>query len=121
MTSKQPNTVLASVLVTAIAGMVGLSFAAVPLYRLFCAATGYGGTPRIGLATAPGGNGQPIRVRFNADTDPGLPWKFAPDQVEVKVSLGDEKVAFYRASNLSNHPVTGMALYNVTPEKVGKY
>jgi cytochrome c oxidase assembly protein subunit 11 len=121
MTSKQRNTVLASVLVTAIAGMVGLSFAAVPLYRLFCAATGYGGTPSIGLAAAPGSSGGTIRVRFNANTNPGLPWEFAPDQAEVSLKLGDEQVAFYHATNKSSRPVTGMALYNVTPERVGRY
>jgi cytochrome c oxidase assembly protein subunit 11 len=121
MTSKQRNTVLASVLVTAIAGMVGLSFAAVPLYRLFCAATGYGGTPSIGLAAAPGSSGGTIRIRFNANTNPGLPWEFAPDQAEVSLKLGDEQVAFYHAINKSSRPVTGMALYNVTPERVGRY
>jgi cytochrome c oxidase assembly protein subunit 11 len=60
-------------------------------------------------------------VRFNADTNPGLPWIFAPDQREVSLNLGEEQVAFYHAINQSNRPVTGMALYNVTPEKVGKY
>jgi cytochrome c oxidase assembly protein subunit 11 len=121
MTPNRRNLIVGWTVCAMICLMVGMSFAAVPLYRLFCAATGYGGTPRIGLAAAPGGNGQTIRVRFNADVDPGLPWKFAPDQVEAKLRLGDEQVAFYRASNLSSHPVSGMALYNVTPEKVGKY
>lgn len=104
-----------------IAGMVGLSFAAIPLYRLFCAATGYGGTPDIGQAVAPGSSGQSIRVRFNADTNPGLPWTFAPDQLEITLNLGDEQVAFYHAVNLSGRAVSGMALYNVTPEKIGRY
>jgi cytochrome c oxidase assembly protein subunit 11 len=121
MTSARRNTVLATVVVAVIIGMVGMSFAAIPLYRMFCAATGYGGTPSIGLAAAPGSNGQTIRVRFNADTNPGLPWAFAPDQTEVSLNLGDEQVAFYHATNKSSRPVTGMALYNVTPEKVGKY
>ena len=115
------NVIAAWALVTVIVGMVGLSFAAIPLYRLFCAATGYGGTPNIGLAAAPGSSGQIIRVRFNADTNPGLPWTFGPDQLEVSLKLGDEQVAFYHATNQSGQPVTGMALYNVTPEKVGKY
>jgi cytochrome c oxidase assembly protein subunit 11 len=121
MMGSRRNTLLASVVVAAMVGMVGMSFAAIPLYRLFCAATGYGGTPSIGLAAAPGSNGQTIRVRFNADTNPGLPWTFAPDQLEVSLNLGDEQVAFYHATNQSSRPVTGMALYNVTPEKVGKY
>ena len=101
--------------------MVGASFAAVPLYRLFCQVTGYGGTPSIGPAEAPGGSDGVIRVRFNADTNPALPWTFAPDQNQVTLKLGEEKVAFYHATNRSDQPVTGMALYNVTPEKVGKY
>jgi cytochrome c oxidase assembly protein subunit 11 len=121
MTGPTRNTVLAGVVVAVIVGMVGMSFAAIPLYRLFCAATGYGGTPSIGLAAAPGSSGQTIRVRFNADTNPGLPWIFGPDQTEVSLNLGDEQVAFYHATNRSSRPVTGMALYNVTPEKAGKY
>ena len=121
MTAGRRNAILGSVMVTVIVGMVGMSFAAIPLYRMFCAATGYGGTPNIGPLAAPGSSGQPIRVRFNADTNPGLPWSFAPDQREVALNLGDEQVAFYHAANLSDRAVTGMALYNVTPEKVGKY
>jgi cytochrome c oxidase assembly protein subunit 11 len=115
------NTILAGAVIAAIFGMVGMSFAAIPLYRLFCAATGYGGTPSLGLAAAPGSTGEIIRVRFNADINPALPWRFGPDQLEITLKLGDEQVAFYHAANLSNLPVTGMALYNVTPEKIGKY
>jgi cytochrome c oxidase assembly protein subunit 11 len=121
MTGGRRNAIVASGVAAVIVGMVGMSFAAIPLYRLFCAATGYGGTPSIGLAAAPGSSGQSIRVRFNADTNPGLPWSFAPDQREVSLNLGDEQVAFYHATNQSPRSVTGMALYNVTPEKVGKY
>jgi cytochrome c oxidase assembly protein subunit 11 len=105
----------------AVVGMACASFAAIPVYRLFCAATGYGGTPSVGLALAPGSSAQSIRVRFNADINSGLPWTFVPDQHEVSLNLGDEQVAFYRAANLSSRRMTGMALYNVTPEKVGKY
>jgi cytochrome c oxidase assembly protein subunit 11 len=115
------NGVIGWVLAGVIAGMVGVSFAAVPLYRLFCAATGYGGTPNIGLAAAPGGTGESVRVRFNADTNPGLPWHFGPDRLEVGVKLGEEQVAFYHAANETDQAVTGMALYNVTPDKAGKY
>ena len=121
MAGARRNTFLAGVLFAVMLGMVGMSFAAIPLYRLFCAATGYGGTPNIGAAAAPGSNGETIRVRFNADINPDLPWTFAPDQVEVSLKLGDEQVAFYHAANKSSRPVTGMALYNVTPEKAGKF
>jgi cytochrome c oxidase assembly protein subunit 11 len=121
MTPDRRN-VLAGLSVAMVIGlMVGASFAAVPLYRLFCSATGYGGTPKIGLAAAPGATNETIRIRFNADTNPALPWRFAPDQNEVTLKLGDAQVAFYHATNEADQAVTGMALYNVTPEKVGKY
>jgi len=88
MTPQRRSTVIAASVAAVMAGMLGLSFAAVPLYRLFCAVTGYGGTPAIGLAAAPGASGGMIRVRFNADTNPALPWKFAPDQPDVTLKLG---------------------------------
>ncbi len=108
-------------LAAVVVGMVGLSFAAIPLYKLFCSVTGYGGTPKIGLAAAPGATARMVTVRFNADTNPNLPWKFAPEQSAVKLPLGDEQIAFYTARNLASTPVTGIAVYNVTPDKVGKY
>ena len=101
-------------------GMGGLAFASVPLYRMFCAATGFGGTPQIG-GVSPGAVNKTIVVRFNADTNPGLPWKFGPAVKEVSVELGEEKLAIYAAHNLSQSIVTGVALYNVTPEKAAKY
>ena len=103
-----------------ITGMGGLAFASVPLYRMFCAATGFGGTPQIG-GVSPGAVSKTIVVRFNADTNPGLPWKFGPAVKEVSVELGEEKLAVYAAHNLSQSIVTGVALYNVTPEKAAKY
>jgi cytochrome c oxidase assembly protein subunit 11 len=102
-------------------GMLGLAFAAVPLYRLFCAATGYGGTPQVGPAMSGTVSARRIMVRFNADTASDLPWHFAPEQRAVRVRLGEPQVAFYSARNEAGHPVTGTALYNVTPEKAGKY
>src|SRR3954454_24596295 len=99
MSPGRRNIVLAGTAASVMLGMLGLSFAAVPLYRLFCAVTGYGGTPSIGLAAAPGASGGTIRVRFNADTNPALPWKFAPDQPEVTLPIGQEQVAFYHATN----------------------
>jgi cytochrome c oxidase assembly protein subunit 11 len=121
MDKRRGNLIIASVFTVVALGMVGLSFAAIPLYRAFCAATGYAGTPKIGGASAPGGNGQTIRVRFNADVNPGLPWTFAPDQLEVTVPLGDDRLATYSARNKAKSAVTGVALYNVTPEKAAKY
>ncbi len=101
--------------------MVGVSFAAIPLYRVFCSFTGYAGTPQIGASVAPGATRQLITVRFNANTNPNLPWDFAPLQEEIRLPLGEEQLAFYTARNLAQTPVTGVALYNVTPDTVGKY
>src|SRR5262245_47269370 len=108
------NRALGFTLATVIVGMVGLSFASVPLYRLFCAVTGYGGTPQTGKAAAPGGTHQLITVRFNANTNPNLPWDFRPVQEAIRLPLGDEQLAFYTAHNEARTPVTGIALYNVT-------
>jgi len=101
--------------------MVGLSFAAVPLYDLFCRVTGFGGTTQRSAA-APGAAGdRPITIRFNATTHPNLPWRFTPEQPSVTLRLGEEGLAFYSATNRSETPVTGVSTYNVTPEKVGRY
>jgi len=115
------NALLAGALAAVVGGMVGMSFAAVPLYRMFCAATGYGGTPQIGPERSAGTVERRITVRFNADTNPGLPWQFRPEQQQVTLKLGEEQVAFYAARNDATTPVTGVAVYNVTPDKVGIY
>lgn len=121
MKPARSNAVLAAGLASVIGGMVGLSFASVPLYRMFCEATGYGGTPKIGPVASPGAVARTVQVRFNADTNPGLPWRFRPEQTAMTVHLGDEQPAFYSAHNLSSTPVTGVSTYNVTPEKAAKY
>ncbi len=119
--SSRRNSVIAVGLLAVIGGMTGLSFAAVPLYREFCAATGYAGTPQIGPAVSPGEVAQTITVDFNADVNPKLPWHFAPEKHSVTMKLGDSQLAFFDAKNLSGAPVTGVALYNVTPDTVGPY
>ncbi|WP_424810726.1 cytochrome c oxidase assembly protein [Roseococcus sp. YIM B11640] len=105
-----------------VATMVGVSFAAVPLYDLFCKATGFGGTPMIGQA-APGATAAAgsITVRFNAHTQPGLPWSFEPQQTSMPLRLGEEGMAFYVARNLATTPVGGVSTYNVTPEVASRY
>jgi cytochrome c oxidase assembly protein subunit 11 len=120
---RRSNTVLAAGLAGLVAGMVGLSFAAVPLYRWFCQVTGYGGTPMIGQGapeTVPA-DAPKITVRFNANTNPGLPWSFRPEQAAMTLRAGEEGIGFYTARNEAGMPVTGVSTYNVTPEKVGKY
>jgi cytochrome c oxidase assembly protein subunit 11 len=108
-------------LVSVIAGMVGLSFASVPLYRLFCQATGLGGTTRR-AATAPAQAAAAVlTIRFDAETDPDLGWEFRPLQSTVTVHPGEERQIFYRVVNKTASPVTGSATYNVTPAKAGIY
>jgi cytochrome c oxidase assembly protein subunit 11 len=104
-----------------IVAMLGLSAAAVPLYDLFCRVTGYGGTPRIAEAGSGSTAAVDVRVAFNADIDPVLPWTFRPLQRELTVRLGEEHLAFYEAINRSDRPIAGRAVYNVTPVKVGGY
>jgi len=119
--SNRRNAATATILAGVFAGMVGLSFAAVPLYRLFCQATGYEGTTQR-AETAPGAVGdRVITVRFNADIDPNLPWRFEPEQTAVSVKVGQQGLAYFKATNLSSEAIVGQALFNVTPLKVGLY
>ena len=120
--SRNPkNARVGVVLFGLVAGMVGLSFAAVPLYRLFCQVTGFGGTPIVVEAGDVEIVGRTVTVRFNADTDRGIPWNFVPAQKEVRLQLGEHGLAFYRATNPTARPVTGTAVFNVTPLKAGQY
>jgi cytochrome c oxidase assembly protein subunit 11 len=104
--------------------MLGLGFASVPLYRWFCQVTGLGGTTqRIGEAQAATiqATGKVVTVRFDANVEAGMPWKFSPSQVTQDLPIGARKMAFYRAENLSNKPVTGVASFNVEPASAGIY
>jgi cytochrome c oxidase assembly protein subunit 11 len=108
-------------LILALAGMTTLTAFSVTLYRLFCQATGALGTTQR-VATASTHTAPPtITVRFDTNTAPGLPWRFAPMQPSVTMHLGQDALVFFRAQNLSNHPITGRATFNVTPEKSGIY
>ncbi len=117
--SRNGGTALA--LAAVIVAMLGLSAASVPLYDLFCRATGYGGTPRIAIAIEGAPASVVVTVAFNADVDPRLPWSFQPVQREIRLPPGEERLAFYEAVNHSDRPVVGRAVFNVTPEKVGPY
>jgi len=108
-------------LLAMMAVMFALVGASVPLYRLFCAATGYGGTTQRADAAPDKIVARTITVRFDSQTAPDLPWDFRPAQASVQVHPGEEKVIYYRAVNRSNEPITGTATFNVTPYKVGLY
>lgn len=106
---------------------VGASYAAVPLYRMFCAATGFAGTPKVGTGRfdperlTPVENARRIKVRFNADKSEQLPWKFTPQQKFLSVLPGETSLAFYTATNTSKQDIIGIATYNVTPDRVAPY
>ncbi len=111
----------AASLVAIAVGMVLLSYASVPLYRMFCQVTGFGGTPKMADRAPDTVLDQTVLVRFNADTSPDLPWNFAPVQREVTVKLGENKLAAFTAENTSDEPIDGVATYNVVPHAMGKY
>jgi cytochrome c oxidase assembly protein subunit 11 len=108
-------------LAAVVVGMVGLSFASVPLYRLFCQATGLGGTTQRATAVPKEVADAVVTVRFDAETAPDLGWEFRPLTAELRVHPGEQREVFYRAVNRSAEPVTGTATYNVTPAKSGIY
>jgi len=115
------NRVAVILLASVVAGMVGLSFASVPLYRLFCAVTGFGGATQRAQTSptriAPG----LITVRFDAQVAPGLNWEFRPLKNAIAVHPGAQSQVFFRAVNRTAAPITAQAVYNVTPTKAGIY
>jgi cytochrome c oxidase assembly protein subunit 11 len=122
MPSRRRNVAVAGALLFGVAAMIGLTAASVPLYRLFCQATGYGGTTqRATSAPAHAIAERLITVRFDASTAPDLDWEFRPLELAVRVHPGEEKVVTYRAVNRSREPITGTATFNVTPGKAGLY
>jgi cytochrome c oxidase assembly protein subunit 11 len=118
-TNKNIRTV--AVLGSVVCVMVGLSFAAVPLYDLFCRVTGFGGT----VATADVGADRildrEVTIRFSANTERDLPWVFKPVLTKMKIKVGQTGLAFYEATNTSDRPIAGTASFNVTPFSAGGY
>jgi cytochrome c oxidase assembly protein subunit 11 len=103
--------------------MLALGFASVPLYRIFCEKTGYGGTPQraydnAGVKVA---TGHRLSVRFDSNVAPGMPWQFRPEQATQTITIGAKTMAIFIAKNMSNKPVTGSAAFNVSPEQAGAF
>jgi cytochrome c oxidase assembly protein subunit 11 len=115
------NKRLTLLLVGLVLFMIGLSFASVPLYRIFCQRTGYGGTTQVAVALPDRISKRLITIRFNANVGRELPWSFTPLQKEVRVRAGEQAFAVYHVRNISDKPLVGMATYNVTPDKAGPY
>jgi cytochrome c oxidase assembly protein subunit 11 len=109
---------------------LGASYAFVPLYQIFCQATGYGGTVQTSsdassteakLRDAAGKPKKRITIFFNSDVSPRLPWQFVPSQRSISCETGETVLAFYRATNLTDKAIVGISTYNVTPMKAGLY
>jgi cytochrome c oxidase assembly protein subunit 11 len=101
--------------------MVGVTYASVPLYKLFCQFTGFGGTTQRAEAPPRHVLAREVIVEFDANRGAGLPWTFEPVQRRMRVRIGEEALAYYRARNDSGRAVTGTAVFNVTPDKAGQY
>jgi cytochrome c oxidase assembly protein subunit 11 len=115
------NTAVFASCFAVVLGMLGASYAAVPLYYMFCRATGYGGTPARADA-APGVVGNRVfTVRFDTNVDPQLPWSFLPEERSVTVKLGEQKLVYFHAVNRSDKPIVGHAAFNVAPDNAARY
>ena len=106
--------------------MLGLGYAAVPLYQMFCQITGFGGTTQVAseaeaARAAMLASGQKISIRFDASTASDVPWTFRPSQATDTITIGERDIATYIARNEGSKPITGMATFNVEPEQAGKY
>ena len=104
-----------------VAVMVGLSFAAVPIYSWFCRTTGFGGTTQVAKAAPTETSGRHITVRFDSNVGAGLPWEFEPERRTINVKLGEVVTVYYKVTNDSARVTTGQAGYNVSPPTVGIY
>src|SRR4029079_15851135 len=104
-----------------VAGMVGAAYAAVPFYDWFCRATGFNGTTQVATAGPSGMIDRDVTVRFEANIGPGLPWRFEPEQNDIKVKLGQVVTVNYRVVNETARPITAQAAYNVSPLNAGFY
>lgn len=104
-----------------VAGMVGLSFAAVPLYNMFCRATGFAGTTQVSRIAPKNMLARELTVRFDSNVMPGLPWRFTPEQNSIVVHIGEVVTVHYKVVNEAARTITAQASYNVTPTTVGAY
>ncbi len=115
------NTRIAIICASVVFGMIGLAYASVPLYRIFCQITGFGGTTQV----SSGADGvildRKITVAFDANVNRDLDWIFKPAQTKITMKIGTESLAFYRATNTSKQTIIGTAVFNVSPPLAGQY
>lgn len=126
MSQKSNQKTALSIVAIAVA-MLSLAYASVPLYDLFCRVTGFGGTPKTDAKYFLTDSeerqiiNREVEVIFSADTNPNLPWEFKPQQSKMTVRVGEENLAFYEATNLSDRATEGTSTYNVVPIKASAY
>lgn len=116
-----PHKLVAAACVAFVAAMVGMAYASVPLYAMFCSLTGFGGAPRVSAELPQGTSERLVTVRFDANVAPGLPWVFKPEQPSVTLKVGETKLVYFRAENTFDRPTHGQATFNVTPGNSGFY
>jgi len=119
--TQKSNKVVAAVCVAFFGGMIGMAYAAVPLYAMFCKVTGYGGTTQRVDQYSDRVLDQKVTIRFDANTSGGLPWKFQPVARDMTIRIGETAQAHYAATNTFDKPTYGRATFNVTPELAGAY
>lgn len=120
-TLKQRHKRVAGACLFCVAAMVGLAYASVPLYTLFCQVTGYGGTTKIAENKSETVIDRKMTIRFDANVSRDLTWRFRPVQKQVTVKIGENSLAFYEAVNPTKHQLAGTATFNVTPQAAGAY
>jgi cytochrome c oxidase assembly protein subunit 11 len=122
---KRPNLrrdmIVAGICGLVAAMMVGAAYASVPLYSWFCRTTGFGGTTQVAVVAPGKVLGRMINVRFDSNVAPGLPWKFEPEQNEIKIHIGEVATVHYKVTNMAAREITAQAGYNVAPPTVGAY
>jgi cytochrome c oxidase assembly protein subunit 11 len=120
----QRNRRVGAIFVGVALAMLGLGYAAVPMYRIFCQATGFNGTPARATeaeAAQVKATGETMEVRFDANVDPGMHWMFTPEQSLITIPMGERRLALFRARNDTDRTIIGQASYNIEPEQAAKY
>jgi len=119
--ARRRDVVVAAACGVFVAFMVGMSYAAVPLYDWFCRTTGFGGRTQVATAAPAAALDRKITVRFDSNVTAGLPWRFVPEQTTLEAKIGEVVTAYYTVVNESARETLGQASFNVSPPTTGIY